>query len=318
MALTNCVSSPLTGGSVSLECTINSTLIIDQYKEEFGLDVSPYFKDLNEVKIYLCNDTGYRFYYPYNLAGDGFFYTKLRENYSGYYTPWKWEHQQAASYIKHNMRVLEVGSGEGGFLKQIKEIYAANIIGLEINRSAVKHSLAQGQNVYCETIQEHAERNAGVYDVVCSFQVLEHIESVKAFLEAKISCLRKGGTLIICVPNNNSFIDIGDKRNTLNMPPHHMGLWNKHSLESLVRFFPLKKLCVKYEPLTERNRGWHRKIYLQYLKKRTNFILSRGVFKHLPVAISWRMQHFAPALYYDYLMPRKRGASIFISYVKTE
>ena len=37
-----------------------------------------------------------------------------------------------------------------------------------------------------------------------------------------------------------------DKFSTLNLPPHHMGLWNKEIFQNLVKIFPIEIIEVKY------------------------------------------------------------------------
>ena len=44
---------------------------------------------------------------------------------------------------------------------------------------------------------------------------------------------------------------INDKYHTLNLPPHHAGLWNKNSLKSLGKIFPLELEVLEFEPLEE-------------------------------------------------------------------
>jgi 2-polyprenyl-3-methyl-5-hydroxy-6-metoxy-1,4-benzoquinol methylase len=147
------------------------------------------------------------------------------------------------------MKVLEIGCGPGDFLLRIKERIGAQCVGIELNNKAIDEANEKGLTVFHESIKQHARVNKEVYDVVCSFQVLEHISNVNEFLEAQISCLRTGGTLIISVPNNDSWLKRG--YNILNMPPHHMGLWNKKSLKNLAKLFNLKIDRVAFEPLQE-------------------------------------------------------------------
>jgi len=42
-----------------------------------------------------------------------------------------------------------------------------------------------------ETIEGYSEINHGQFDLVCSFQVLEHIPKVYSFLEGKVKALKK-------------------------------------------------------------------------------------------------------------------------------
>ena len=124
-----------------------------------------------------------------------------------------------------------------------------DVKGLELNPNAVKKCKEKGLNVENNLIENEAFTNIEYYDSVCHFQVLEHIFSVNEFIGASLKTLKKGGKLIIGVPNNNPFLFISDKWHILNLPPHHAGLWNEKSLESLEKVFPIKLKKIEFEPL---------------------------------------------------------------------
>jgi 2-polyprenyl-3-methyl-5-hydroxy-6-metoxy-1,4-benzoquinol methylase len=68
------------------------------------------------------------------------------------------------------------------------------------------------------------------YDAVCLFQVLEHMHDISGFFKHVRAFIKPQGKLIISVPNNNPYLYVNDKLHTLNLPPHHMGLWTGSSL----------------------------------------------------------------------------------------
>ena len=243
----NKIASPLSKtSSVELVKNISTKNIINSYKT-YNINVSSYFSGLKEIAVYKCKETGYKFYYPFNLSGDSKFYEHF-QNFDWYYMPWKWEHEITKSYLKDDINVLEVGCAQGAFIKKINELFSLKkTIGLELNESAVAKN--EKWSILNETIQDFSKTNKEKFDIVCSYQVLEHIAEVKSFLEAKIECLKKGGKLIISVPNNDSYIKDAD--NCLNEPPHHMGLWNEASLLSLEQLFPVKVLQVHLEELQD-------------------------------------------------------------------
>ena len=105
-------------------------------------------------------------------------------------------------------------------------------------------------NIEYKTIQVKAKETFEEFDIVCAFQVLEHIDNVKSFIDSSLQILKKGGKLIIAVPFNNPYLFRNDILNTLNMPPHHMGLWNKKAFMNMDKFFPmcLEKLIIEKLP----------------------------------------------------------------------
>ena len=270
--------SPLTGKEgVSELSKIPCDYIIDGYAKSFGIDVSGVFDNVSDVKILQCNSTGLKFYYPFNLAGDGKFYVEL-QSHPWYYMGWKWEHQVVFDYLGPNETVLEVGCAKGDFLSKLSQKVKA-VTGLELNENAA--SIAQSLQLPVEvaTIEKHASTRAEKYDTVCSFQVLEHVADIKSFLQASIDVLKPGGKLILCVPNNDSFIKNSPDA-LLNMPPHHMGLWDKNSLQSLTKVFPITLRETFYEPL----QNYHYKVYLLGLVSK--YVKSRMLAKTLNRGIS--------------------------------
>ena len=244
------ILSPVTESrhtSVVLE--IPSNTIIDQYKH-LGIDVTRFLKDVPVVQLLRCNDTGYRFYYPFSIFGDGAFYDDLQTNLKGYYVEGRKEHLKALEIIKPSDKVLEIGSGSGYFLGLLKE-KQVDCRGLEFNPQALADATAKGLTVYNETLEHHAQSHAGAYDIVCSFQVLEHITDIKSYFDSALKALKPGGKLLIGVPNNNPYIFKHDIYHTLNLPPHHAGLWNRATFEKIPSFFPVTTSEIYVEPLQE-------------------------------------------------------------------
>ena len=248
------IRSPITNDDDLLLVDIISTEdIIGAYAKQ-GLDVDSYFKGISEVKIILCQHSGYRFYYPFNIFATEAFYKILNTEKNGYHKI-RWEHKKALNFIKREDKVLEIGCGNGLFLERLKE-YEISAKGIEINETAVAEANEKGLTVYHQSIAEHGVEFFEAYDVICFFQVLEHISEVKNFIESSLRALRKNGKIIIAVPNNNPYLFRFDRLHALNLPPHHAGLWDIRAFNNLPRFFPIKKLHISAEPLKETKKFW--------------------------------------------------------------
>jgi 2-polyprenyl-3-methyl-5-hydroxy-6-metoxy-1,4-benzoquinol methylase len=257
--------------------------IINGYLKVYNVDVSEYFKTLEEIYICECLDTKLKFYYPFNLDGDSLFYEQLSLN-DWYYSNTRWEHKEAIALIKEHSSVLEIGPGDGFFLQELNAEKKVNYVGLELNSKAIEKARLRNIILTGETLHQHVLNplHQKHYDVVCSFQVLEHISNIDSIISDSVQLLKKGGLLIIAVPNNDaSFL----KRNYhpsrfLNMPPHHVNLFTEESLLAIAKHFNLKVKSIIKEPLQKE----HEDVFVYNL-------LSKMVFNVLIIVkVLWRLR----------------------------
>ncbi|MFK7923122.1 MAG: class I SAM-dependent methyltransferase [Bacteroidia bacterium] len=263
--------SPLTQTSdIESINKIPVTTLVKKYRDNYEIDASPFFNGLDAVEVYECKKTGYQFFYPFNLDGDGPFYEQL-ERFDWYYLPWKWEHQQTLALLETGQSVLEVGCGPAKFIEKL-QAEGFQAVGLELNEHCVNQAKAKGMDVRHELVQDHAKNSPAQYDLVCSFQVLEHIADVSSYIQGCLDCLKPGGKLVVAVPNNDAFIKEA-QWNVLNMPPHHMGLWKEDSLRNLQSCFSMETKEIRFEPLEPRHFHWYRKVQEgKYLPKENSVL----------------------------------------------
>lgn len=279
------VSSPLVEEASSVEINkLSVEKIIDSYQNDYGIDVSQYFNGLSEISIYQCNASSLKFYYPFSLVGTESFYDELSKKYRNYYSKWKWEHERASKFLEAESNVLEIGCGNGYFLQKAEEI-TKTVTGLDFNPSSVDFGKKNGLNILAESISEHSKSKTNFYDYIAAFQLFEHVNEVGSFLKSTILCLKKGGKLVIGVPDNDSPIFKYMPYHTLNLPPHHMLMWNKASLGYIAKMYNLKVIKIVNQPTNKNFKSAAYKAYLnqfignnllsQFLHATTRFIVKR-------------------------------------------
>ena len=102
-----------------------------------------------------------------------------------------------------SFKVLEVGCGSGYFLQYIERRFpACEIHGLDIKKSLL--DFARNHIKRAKLFLHDAQQlpfSEGTFDIVCSIQVVDHLEDPTAFFEEARRVLRVDGLLIIATPN---------------------------------------------------------------------------------------------------------------------
>jgi 2-polyprenyl-3-methyl-5-hydroxy-6-metoxy-1,4-benzoquinol methylase len=228
---------------------IDPYLIIKLYKHRLGVDIQNYFMDIDRLEYREHIESGIRYFYPL-ITGNESFYEQLQDH-NWYYQKHKNEYDFVSKYTQ-NKRVLEIGCGNGNFYNYSN---ASEYTGLEFNDKAIRECKKKGLTVFKHTISEHKQSHTEMYDVVCSFQVLEHIIDPFLFLHDTLSCLNKSGYLIISVPSEDSFVSLA-RNNILNVPPHHVTRWPDKSFLFLQRKFNIKLIQIHHEKLDDIHKKW--------------------------------------------------------------
>lgn len=306
------ILSPITNSETILKANIPVNKIAEKYNE-IGIDVKPFFNGVDVIKIYECPDTKFRFYYPF-VEGDEPFYDKLQKL-DIYYLDWKWENEIALNFIGENSKVLDVGCGEGFFLERIIQEKNCDVTGLESNQKAIDKCTSKGITALKISIQDFSNENVENFDVVCLFQVLEHIVNVKDFLDSITNVMKKGSTLIIGVPNNKPYIFYRDMFHTLNLPPHHISLWNRDSLTAITNYFALELLSIVEEPSKD-YLHFYTAIYYKFLSEQTDSIVLKTVYMILYQFFSFPLVSSFYKLILKLISPLLVGHTIFAVYQK--
>jgi len=104
------------------------------------------------------------------------------------------------SHFSTNTALLDVGCASGAFLSATRK-HVGEIVGIELNKenaAFVENEL--GIKVHSKPIQQIQDYNQ-YFDVITSFQVLEHIDDPVSFLQHIKRMLKPGGIVCIEVPN---------------------------------------------------------------------------------------------------------------------
>lgn len=142
--------------------------------------------------------------------------------------------------VKHLQRgtLLEVGCGAGALLCDLSDL-GFDAIGLETSTSA----LAMARQLKELTSGPHRIVDSpdpawtGSMDLVCSFDVLEHIEDDHAALTQWVDWLKPGGRLLVSVPAHQSRWGAGDR---------WAGHWRRYDRAPLINMIERQGLTIEH------------------------------------------------------------------------
>lgn len=239
---------PLTGSAdVDLIQHIPTRYLTDRYRRDLDIDLGDIFDGIETIGFYESRTTGLKFFAPAVTAPPGI-YAGLRRQ--GWYDPPdKFEFTVGAAAVSPGDRVLDIGCGAGHFAKHVPD---AEYTGLD----ASPHAVAAGIRTLPGGLSDIATSHANEFDVVTAFQVLEHAADPLAFIRDAMALLRPGGTLVIGVPDGDSYL--GTLANfVLNAPPHHVTWWNAQSLTALAEIAGLADVALHRAPVE----AWEARLY---------------------------------------------------------
>lgn len=115
-------------------------------------------------------------------------------------------YQIAKDFVK-GKRVLDIACGEGYGSYLLKEWGASSVLGVDIAEDAIgaasKHFLREGVEFICgnaENIQL-----SKTFDLIVSFETIEHVENQNLFLTQLKNLLAENGHIIISCPNDHFY-----------------------------------------------------------------------------------------------------------------
>ncbi len=112
----------------------------------------------------------------------------------------------SASYAKG--RILDFASGTGygtHIIAKRRKAHIDEIVGVDIDRATIEYARATYYHPLSSFVQGDVTdpaivKQLGMFDVILSFETIEHIHEEEQFMDNIFSMLKPGGTLIISTP----------------------------------------------------------------------------------------------------------------------
>ncbi|NSX56909.1 class I SAM-dependent methyltransferase [Sulfitobacter sp. 1151] len=130
-------------------------------------------------------------------------------------------------------RILEAGCGTGGNLKLLESF--GSVDAFEFDAAARDIAITKSDlPIAPGSLPNDIPFSERSYDIICLFDVLEHIEDDQATLTALASRLASGGRIIITVPAFPALWSRHDERH------HHFRRYTRRSLEAVAKSAALR------------------------------------------------------------------------------
>jgi len=233
-----------------LKCPICYTEVEERnFKETY---VSPYSNQ--EYKRYECQNCDVHWWEPLKIIPE-FYESEVFENYIAFHesvgTKLREYHKAFFKYFPSNVRgkLLDVGCGDGRFLRHAKE-KSFEVWGIDFDKKSVENvkgnlGIDTVFAMSLEEFHEYAKEKNLKFDVITFFEVLEHQDKPREFLEMVKGLLKEGGYIAGSVPNRERlFVEIDWKYFHGDYPPHHFLRFSKSSLEKALNFIGFKDVEV--------------------------------------------------------------------------
>lgn len=116
-----------------------------------------------------------------------------------------------AEYIAHNLpdrnvRIVDIGCGNGGLLLQLRALGYASLCGIDPSPGCVRNLKAQGLEAHQGTLHS-LPSEAGVFGCAIMSHVLEHVRDVRPAIRACSGLLAPAGLLYAEVPDASRYVD---------------------------------------------------------------------------------------------------------------
>lgn len=136
--------------------------------------------------------------------------------------------------FRQTNKILDIGCGRGWFLEQAKK-RRWEVYGTEYSEEALKICEAKGLRMKPGMLKEDTF-GVGEFDVITSFEVIEHINNPKEEVGNICRFLRQGGLFYCTTPNFNAYLrfHLKEEYNVIEYP-EHLSYYTKRTLGKLLR-----------------------------------------------------------------------------------
>lgn len=195
------------------------------------------------ASLHQCAQCGLQYFSP-SVPGNPVFYCELMASIA--YLPGRYEFDVVAGQLRGAGSVIDLGCGQGGFLRTLKARRPdLRLAGVDHNANAIAGLRADGIEGHTGDVTDFASREEDSFDVVCAFQILEHVGDPMSLVKAAARLLSPFGRLFVSVPHRERLLR--EPLEPLDCPPHHVTRWSPDQFKYLAQNLGLALESVSFE-----------------------------------------------------------------------
>jgi 2-polyprenyl-3-methyl-5-hydroxy-6-metoxy-1,4-benzoquinol methylase len=174
-----------------------------------------------------------------------------------------------SSYMKPNANILDIGCGNGRFLKFLDEFGNYHLFGIEMEgNSARRAAKIKNINLKIGTLSKEDFSHES-FDVITMFHVFEHLQEPIEYLHIIKNILKKDGFLIMSFPNIDSWQAKIFKGKWLHLdPPRHLFFFKPKDLTKIMNELGFSLENISYASIEQNPYGMQQSLLNCLLKKR--------------------------------------------------
>jgi SAM-dependent methyltransferase len=202
-----------------------------------------------DCHIVKCEDCEFAFSVPFT-AGDAEFYELVSPNTN--YPGRKWEFDRTIHALRTLdvtlMNIIEIGAGNGMFLRMLRNEGCPSERLFATEFSSAGRAAIERLGIRCTDRDVRRFESECKFDVVCMFQVLEHLDDYCGLFKALDRLTSPGSHLFVAVPYGEWIFRNEMHGLLLDVPPNHISRWWPRSFECLAARFDWTLERCELEP----------------------------------------------------------------------
>ncbi|MGA9364085.1 MAG: glycosyltransferase [Bacteroidota bacterium] len=161
---------------------------------------------------------------------------------------------------------LDIGCGYGLFLDEMRKL-GFGVFGVEQAPGAVRYARKNGTEVFLGPVEQYFKQHAQVFRVITILNVLEHTKQPREILRQIYERLEEGGILVICVPDCQVQLILGNVRKLFGIgdpflidnsgrlplaainPPHHLVSFTPYVLRDILHQLGFTVVDIRHAPV---------------------------------------------------------------------